>query len=211
MKSSVLTLYAISLLFCSIVLATPAVGQQSDSMREFHEWESRRDALNRVAEARRPSAVSRRGTVTPQRREDFKRIQALNNELEQAASQGGALDLRFITRATSEMNKRAKRLMVSLALSEPQGQPQRIRTQTEVEPDQLKSSLLTLRELITRFMNNPAFRSSHVVNVQMMAQAGHDLDEIIELSSQVKECSERLVKAADAASNKLVQPNAHLK
>lgn len=202
MKSSIHTLYVILFMGCSIVFAPPAAGQQGDSMREFQEWEMRRNALNRVSESRsRASTEHRRGGVAPQRREDFRRIQALNNELEEAVSRGGALDLRFISKSTSEMNKRAKRLMVSLSLSDPQGRPERIKTETEAEPDQLRSSLLVLRELITRFVNNPAFRGARLVNARMMAQAGRDLDEIIELSSQVKECSERLAKAAGAASN----------
>jgi hypothetical protein len=206
MKRSLLTLYVISFVVCLVVLAPPVVGQQGTPMSDFHEWEMRRDALNRVGADRQPPAARRRGGVAPQRRTEFKRIKVLNSELEQAASRDGALDLEFIIKSTAEMNKRAKRLMGSLSLSDPRGRPQPIRTKVEAEPNQLRSALVVLGKLITRFVNNPAFKGARLVNAPMMAQAGRDLDEIIELSSQVKESSEKLAKMTGTSNSGIQRP-----
>ncbi len=58
----------------------------------------------------------------------------------------------------------------------------------------LKSALSELGELITGFVNNPAFKSSNVVDARLAAKARRDLEGIIELSSGIKKCGEKLSK-----------------
>ena len=61
----------------------------------------------------------------------------------------------------------------------------------------MKSALSALDELIISFVSNPVFQSVNVVYAQLSAQARWNLEEIIELSGQVKKRSEQLHKAAE--------------
>lgn len=127
--------------------------------------------------------------------EDFLRIQVVNSELMQAVSGGGALDPAFVAKSASEIRKRAGRLKENLMLPEPEKGTERPAVEVGAEAGQLKSALSTLGELIYWFVRNPVFKETNVADVQMLAKARRDLDQIIELSGQVKKGSEKLHKA----------------
>ena len=174
-------------------------GRLERESRERAAEESEREfALRMVDELRKPKPVERRQPrlTFAQIREDYVRIQVVNNNLAQAASQGGALNLKFIIESASEIKKRAARLKLNLALPEPEQEPKRTTVSVVAEPAQLKSSLSTLDELIIRFVRNPVFRSVNVVNAQESAKARRDLEAIIALSGQIKKSSEKLNEAA---------------
>jgi hypothetical protein len=127
--------------------------------------------------------------------EDFLRIQVVNSELMKAVSGGGALDLAFVEKSASEIKKRAGRLKDNLMLPEPEKGAKRPAVEAGAEAGRLRSSLSALGELIYGFVRNPVFKEAKVADVQMLAKARRDLDEIIELSGQVKKGSEKLRKA----------------
>jgi hypothetical protein len=192
MKNRAHLLTAISLLVCAGALA-PLAATHQDPERDFRDLEMRRDALNRVSEAPHSRPTPRgRGVAIPERSQDFKRIRALNDELRQQLMQGGGLDLELVAKSVSEINKCAKRLRYGLALPKPEVSPESTGTEGEIEPDQLRSSLKELGELIVAFVNNPAFRDARIVNAKSLVKAGRDLEEIIGLSSGVKKISEKM-------------------
>lgn len=127
--------------------------------------------------------------------EDFLRIQVVNSELMQAVSGGGALDLTFVAKSASEIRKRAGRLKDNLMLPEPEKGTERPAVEVGAEARQLRSALSALGELIYWFVRNPVFKEANVADVQMLAKARRDLEEIIELSGQVRKSSEKLRKA----------------
>jgi hypothetical protein len=127
--------------------------------------------------------------------EDFLQIQVVNSKLMEAVSVGGGLDLTFVAKSASEIRKRAGRLKDNLMLPEPEKGSKRPAVEVGAEAGQLKSSLSALGELIYGFVRNPIFKEANVVDVQMLAKARRELEEIIELSGQVKKSSERLHKA----------------
>ncbi|HWS53913.1 MAG TPA: hypothetical protein VN228_07295 [Pyrinomonadaceae bacterium] len=127
--------------------------------------------------------------------DDFLRLQVINSELMQAVSAGGALDLAFVAKSASEIRKRAGRLKDNLMLPEPEDGPKRAAVEVAAEAGQLKSSLSALGELIYGFVRNPVFKEAKVADVQMLPKARRDLEEIIELSGQIKKSSEKLRKA----------------
>jgi hypothetical protein len=88
--------------------------------------------------------------------------------------------------------KSAKRLRYRLALSASEEDPKRRKGEVGAAPEQLRSSLDLLGELITEFVNNPVFKDARTVDAKLLIKAGRDLDEIIELSSRVKQNSEKL-------------------
>jgi hypothetical protein len=179
-------------------------------MREARERELRDNEIRERAfdlrmveeEARRHPAAPRREPRldVAQIREDFVRIQVVNYDLSDAVSRsssnGGAaaLDLKFIARSVADIKKRARRLKDNMVLPETENVFERPQMEVGPEVGQLKSSLSVLKKLIIGFVNNPIFREANVVDVQLSAKAKHDLEDIIELSEQIKKCSEKLNK-----------------
>ena len=147
-------------------------------------------------ELRRPVERHEPQLALTQIREDFMRLQAINNDMAQANSQGGALDLKFIAKSAAEIKKRAGRLKYNLVLPEPEKGTKRPKVEVGAEPEQLKTSLSALGELIVGFVNNPVFKSAGVVDAELSAKARRDLEGIIELSAGIKKSSERLNKVA---------------
>ncbi len=128
--------------------------------------------------------------------DDFMRLQVVNNELVLAASRPDELNLKFVAKSASEIKKRAERLKFTLALpAAPEGETKHPKTEAEAVPEQLRSSLTTLGKLIAGFAHNPVFKEANVVDARLSAKARRDLEEIIELSGQVKKSSEKLNKA----------------
>jgi hypothetical protein len=150
----------------------------------------------KIEEARRPveqQQIDRR-LVFAQISEDFLRIQVVNDELAQALSPTGPLDLKYVAQATSEIKKRAGRLKFNLALPEPEERAKRPKVEVLTD-EQVRAALAALGPLIDGFAHNPIFKASKVLDAQMSIKAGTDLEEIIELSGQLKKGIERLNKA----------------
>ena len=92
------------------------------------------------------------------------------------------------------IRKRAERLNLNLALPESEKNGQASPTIIEVSAQQLKPSVLKLARLIFSFIDNPFFKEASVVDTQMTTKARRDLEDIIELSRQIKKNSEQLGK-----------------
>ena len=133
--------------------------------------------------------------VLAQIKEDFLRIQVIDRELRQTTSPKQALNFRLITKSVSEIRKRAARLKTKLALPESEEIVERLKVEPGMEPEQLRLSLLVLSDSIYEFVSNPLFLSAKVVDTRLSAKARQDLEQIIELSSDLKRSSEKL-KAA---------------
>lgn len=177
-------------------------GAREREMREMREREMRdRDLRERQFnlrmlenEARRPVDRYEPRLAHTQIKEDFARIQVINNDLAQSVSRGGALDFKSIAKSASEVKKRAERLKFNLALPEPEKNTKRPKAEVTAEPEQLKSSLSALGELVAGFVSNPIFKNTGVVDAQTSAKARRDLEEIAELSDGIKKSSEKLSK-----------------
>ncbi len=129
-------------------------------------------------------------------REDYRQIQVVNNDLAKSLAGGGALDFQYVAKSVSEIRKRAVRLRENMVLPDPAKPAARPAPPSGPEAEQLKSSLLALDKLILDFVNNPIFERAKVADVQMSAKARRDLEDIIEVSEQIKKSSERLKKLA---------------
>ena len=127
-----------------------------------------------------------------QLQKDFSRLQIANNDLLRTALSNTALDPKFVSRSVSEIKRRAERLNENLALPEPEKLPGQTGTQALVNSPQLKPSVLKLGRLIFSFVDNPFFKEASVVDTQLTTKARRDLEDIIELSGQIKKSSEQL-------------------
>ena len=129
-----------------------------------------------------------------QLKEDFVRIQVLNNDLMKAASSGDALDLKLVSKSAAEIGKLAARLRDNLALPEPEGKGARDGAGT-APPAELVPALNALDRLVLKFVEGVASRGVYRLDAQSSAAARRELEAIIELSAHLKKTSERLSKS----------------
>jgi hypothetical protein len=115
-------------------------------------------------------------------REDFKRIQVIDNDLTKHRSSNETLDTRLVERSAAEIHKCAARLHVNLVFPNETTAPGE-KSQNDY---QLNTLLSGLSGLIKRFVNNPVFGDVEVLDVQAATAAKRDLERIIELSEQIK-------------------------
>lgn len=176
-------------------------GQRSREIRD-REARARDERELQVNLGMLEGAARRRAARQPSRQlfarisEDFLRIQVLNSELMQAVYGGGALDLALVAKSASEIRKRAGRLKDNLVLPDPEKGAALPVVEVGAGDGQLRSALSALGELIYGFVRNPIFKEANVTDVEMSGKARRELEEIIELSGEVKKSSEKLRKAA---------------
>jgi len=144
------------------------------------------------------AAQKRRRKVSPQLalsqlQEDFTRIQQINKPLGLMALGKAALDLKFVTKSATEINKRAERLKQNLALPEPADSAPAEKPYTVNNPSQLKVPIVSLARLILDFTGNPFFKEASVVDTPAY-QASRDLEAIIKLSAEVRDLSKKLAQ-----------------
>jgi hypothetical protein len=176
--------------------------------REMHERDLReRQLMLRTLAAgggKAPAEVPKPRLAVARIREDFARLQVVNNDLARAASRAGVLDLKFVSKSASEIRKLAGRLRDNLALPEPEGGAKHPGAGAASGLRQLGPALSALDKLILAFANDLASRGVNLVDAESSAKARRDLEEIIALSGWVKKNSERLAKhpgtAADAGA-----------
>ena len=131
--------------------------------------------------------------VLEQIRDDFLRIQVVDRRLAQATSSNEKLDVGLVAKSTAEIKKRATRLKKNLALPELEAESaRRPNPDVQLEPERLRASLAMLSSLIDRFVSNPIFKESKLVDTQLSAQALQDLKTIIATSDEIKRTSEKL-------------------
>jgi hypothetical protein len=205
------TLRAGAAVCCALASSTLALGQGRTAnpvdqmVQAMRESQARADeqyertlGLRMAGQVQRQPRRIEPRLALAQIREDFVRIQVVNNDLAAAASRGGALDLEFVARSAAEIKKRAGRLRDNLVLPEYESVfvvPEARGSASE----QLKSSLGTLKELIRDFVMNPLFEKADLIDLQLAAKARRDLDDIMELCGRVKKNSAELGKAAEKA------------
>jgi hypothetical protein len=123
--------------------------------------------------------------------EDFTRLQVLNREFVKAINTP-RLDYKFVAKSAGEINKRADRLKNNLDLPEQADATSAPAASITTELE-MKKSMLRLGKLIYSFSHNPFFKEASVVNENAI-QARRELDEIIDVSKQIKIDSEKLKK-----------------
>ena len=159
------------------------------------------ETIERALAARpRRRAEHERRLILTQIREDFLRIQIVNDDLQKSVPRTGTLDLKALAKFASEITKCAERLKDNLALPEVERAAELpgLKAQTEIE--QLRLSLPVLSNVINLFVENPVFGKYRVIDAKLSAQARRDLEQIIKISRQVKGSSEKLQRAGPPAA-----------
>ena len=128
-------------------------------------------------------------------REDFVRLQVVNNDLAKAVSGGRELDFKLVAKSASEIKKRAERLKLNLALPEPEGEVKPPAGAAPTDLEQLRTALSRLDGIILRFTNALHAKGVRRFDAQSSARLRLDLEAIIGLSGRVKKGSEKLGEA----------------
>jgi len=129
-------------------------------------------------------------------REDFLRLQVVNNDLARAVSGGGELDFKLVAKSASEIKKRAERLKENLALPEAAEGEKVPASPPPADPEQLRVALSRLDGIVLRFTNALHAKGVGRFDAQSSARLRLDLEAIIGLSGRVKKGSENLAEAA---------------
>jgi hypothetical protein len=142
------------------------------------------------------AASERRRSLFPQINEDFQRIQVVHNEIVRMLKPESALNYDRLADLTGEIKKRSARLRGNLALPEPE------KTETQpvhhdvVDESHIKQSIGDLHDLIVSFVGNDIFKNLGVVDAKIIDEASQNLDNIINVSEEIKREAKILGKSA---------------
>lgn len=173
----------------SSTLPGPAIREGNRAMDDYD-----RD-INRMKNDAK-AVNERRRNLFPQIDEDFQQIQVIHNEIVRMLQPGKGLNYQRLTELTGDMKKRSVRLRENLALPEPeQGGEQPIRSEA-IDETHLKKSIAELHDLVVSFVANPIFKNLGVVDAKIIDTARQNLDNIIDISDQIKREAKFLSKSA---------------
>ncbi|HEY8225218.1 MAG TPA: hypothetical protein VIG25_08090 [Pyrinomonadaceae bacterium] len=134
--------------------------------------------------------------ILKQINEDFRGLQSVNNKMMADTSASAEIDYKFVSVMISQIAKKATRLKQNLAL--PKSEDIKVTKEPEKEiatEKDFKAELLLLDSSVMRFVTNPIFQQTNVVELKLANQASSDLETIINLSKRLKKGS-RLTKTA---------------
>ena len=185
-KRSTVLFCVLLTVFAAAVVARSQIRYPGPTAREGNRSMDDYDrTLNRMKNDAR-AATERRRNLFPQINEDFQRIQVIHNELVRMLQPDKGLNYDRLMDLTGDMKKRGARLRENLALPEPEktiSQP----THTEaIDEAHIKKTIADLHDVVVSFVANPIFKNLGVVDAKEVDAATKDLDNIIDLSDEIK-------------------------
>jgi len=167
----------------------PAARENNRSMDEYDR------TLNRMKNDAK-AATERRRNLFPQINEDFQRIQVIHNEIVRMLQPDKGLNFDRLADLTGDMKKRSARLRENLALPEPEkpgAEPAHLET---IDETQIKKSIADLHDVVVSFVANPIFKNLGVVEPKTIDAATKDLNNLIDLSDEIKKEAKTLGRSA---------------
>ena len=161
------------------------IRQQDMSRREYQ-------LRNFGNEPGAPPDQRRLKAMMEQTEQDFTRILTLHNEIARALSSQKALDYRFVSNASGEIRKRATGVQSRFNLAPEEGYTSQ--KLEEINDPQMKDALIKLCKQIRSFVTNPSIENPNTVDAQQLTRARHDLEDLIQLSAQIKKDADRIGK-----------------
>lgn len=185
-KRSTVLFCALLTVFAAVVAARsqarypgPAAREGNRSMDEYDR------TLNRMKnDAKRAS--ERRRNLFPQINEDFQRIQVIHNEMVRMLQPDKSLNYDRLMDLTGDMKKRSERLRENLALLEPEKTDAQSSHAETIDEAHIKKTIVSLHDVVVSFVANPIFKNLGVVDAKVVDSATKDLDNIIDLSDEIK-------------------------
>ena len=179
----------------AIAQGSPPPGAGDRNMKdESDALKGRSNELERV----RRDATKREDSPAPsfpQIKEDFERIQVINSDILQANAPGAEPDYKLVSEGAAELKKRATRLRTNLFPSDSKDRP---KVKDTEEPQDFKSLLAELDGAISSFVHSPIFQNTKVADQRDSAQAEHDLERVIKLSTNLVKEADEMKKAGNS-------------
>jgi len=166
----------------------PAAREGNRSMDEYDR------TLNRMKNDAK-AASERRRNLFPQINEDFQRIQVIHNEMVRMLQPDKGLNYNRLMDLTGDMKKRGARLRENLSLPEPEKTDTQPAHNAAIDEAHLKKTIVDLHDVVVTFVANPIFKNLGVVDAKVVAAATKDLDNIIDLSDEIKKEAKTLGKS----------------
>ena len=171
-------------------LAAPLFAQvgvrQSTLNPNSREMQSREWALTHIPDEVNKHFKKEQISLFAQIREDFTRLQVINNEMMRTVFVKSIIDRKLIAATTAEINKRGVRLSENLALPRIDDKAKNQKPDDAINDSSLQAGLLALDHCIMSFITNPIFKQPNVVDSQNALKARSDLNLIIRLSERLK-------------------------
>lgn len=163
----------------------PAGGSDRNLRDESSPIKGRSNEIERVKRDAEKPEKSNRPESRPapnftEIKEDFERIQIINNDVLQAS---GAPDYQVISDSAAEIKKRAIRLKSNLF--PPESGKKSKEAKPGPEDQELKSLLTALDASIASFTHSPIFQNTKIVNPEDSTNAQKELENIIKLSARI--------------------------
>ena len=167
----------------------PEARENNRSMDEYDR------TLNRMKNDAK-AASERRRSLFPQINEDFQRIQVIHNEIVRMLQADKGLNYDRLMDLTGDMKKRGARLRENLALPErDKTEADRVQSET-IDEAHIKTTIANLHDAVARFIANPIFKNLGVVDAKVVDTATKDLDNVIDISDEIKKEAKTLGKSA---------------
>jgi hypothetical protein len=176
---------------------TPATRGRTDPVQRELQRRFESEAIEQaLAEGPRHRDQTERRRILSQIKEDFLRLQIVNDELRKFRTSGSVLDLEAISKSAGLITKLARRLKDNLALPQVEKIAEFSEPPAETETEQVRLSLSVLSNSINAFVENPLFAKAGVVDAQLSLKALRDLQQVIGVSKQLKRTSADLKRAS---------------
>lgn len=184
-----LTVFAAAVVARSQRYPGPEARENNRSMDEYDR------TLNRMKNDAK-AASERRRSLFPQINEDFQRIQVIHNEIVRMLQPDKSLNYDRLADLTGDMKKRGGRLRENLALPEPDKNDSGHANSDAIDEAHIKKTIADLHDVVASFVANPIFKNLGVVDAKVIDAATKDLDNMIDLSDEIKKESKLLGKTS---------------
>ena len=170
-------------LFAQVSVSQSARNPNSPAQREMQarEW-----ALTHIPDEVNKHFKKEQISLFAQIREDFTRLQVIDNEMMRTVFVKSTIDRKLIAATTAEINKRGMRLSENLALPRIDDKAKNQKPDEARNDSSLQAGLLALDRCIMSFVTNPLFKQPNVVDSENALKARSDLNLIIRLSEHLK-------------------------
>lgn len=174
---------------------SPNAPSARDTVERLSRIDTNRAADLQIIRGNQNNAV--RQAILKQISQDFRDLQSVNNSMMAEAWSEATLDYRNLSKMIRELQKKASRLKSNLALPRSSDEAEKPVSKVDISTEkELRVELLTLDRFVMRFVRNPIFRSTNVIELEAATQASRDLEQIIKRCSVVKKASSQLQKSA---------------
>lgn len=142
------------------------------------------------------AATARRRNLFPQINEDFQRIQVIHNEIVRMLQPDKNLNYDRLAELTDDLKKRSARLRENLCLPDPEKVVAKPAHSETIDESHMKNKIVALHDLVVDFVANPIFKNLGVVDAKMVDSATENLNNLIDISDEIKREAKLLGKSA---------------